>query len=252
MTGTPESAVSGLPVRRLLIWRHGRTEWNGAGRFQGQYDVPLDDHGRLQAARVAPHLASTLDGQHAVVVSSDLGRAVDTASALTDLLDVPLLVDARLREHGLGAWEGLTRDEVAGRYPDQYADWLAGRPVQGRGDEDQSAVAHRAVAALEELPQAEVAVVVTHAGTAGRLIEALLGLGPEHRRIFGPLANCAWSELVAQGTRWRVLRHNSTLPDGGGPDGSASADASSTVRDADRTSPEAGAPPAVSDADAVV
>jgi probable phosphoglycerate mutase len=77
-------------------------------------------------------------------------------------------------------------------------------------------VGERALAALTDLPAAPVAVVVTHGGTAGRLLERLLDLGPDHRRMFGPLGNCAWSELVAQSGRWRLVRHNSTvlqLPD---------------------------------------
>lgn len=198
------------PVSRLLIWRHGRTEWNAAGRFQGQLDAPLDAEGRAQAARVAPQLVDAgLSADDTVVVSSDLSRAVDTATALTELLGVPLLRDPRLREHGLGEWEGLTRDEVADRYPDQYADWLAGHPVRGRGGEQPVEVMRRALDALADLPPAAVAVVVTHGGTAGRLLEGLLGLGADHRRLFAPLANCAWSELTRAGGRWRLVRHNS-------------------------------------------
>jgi probable phosphoglycerate mutase len=201
-----------VPVPRLVLWRHGRTEWNAAGRFQGQLDPPLDDEGRRQAARTAPYLAAGLPAADTVVVSSDLSRAAETAAALTGVLGVAVQLDPRLREHGLGCWEGLTRDEVAERYPDQYADWLAGRPVRGRDGEEAAQVARRALAALVDLPPARVAVVVTHGGTAGRVLEALLGLGPDHRRIFGALANCAWSELHRQDSRWRVIRHNSVVP----------------------------------------
>ena len=109
-------------------------------------------------------------------------------------------LDERLREHGMGSWEGLTRAEVEERFPEQYADWMAGRPVRGRGGEDPVAVGERAVAALADLPPAAVAVVVTHGGTSGRLIERLLGLGSDHRRVFGPLGNCAWSELSCRAT----------------------------------------------------
>jgi probable phosphoglycerate mutase len=212
-----EPAAAAVPVPRLILWRHGRTGWNAGGRFQGQLDSPLDEEGRDQAARTAPHLAAGLDPGGTVVVSSDLIRAADTAAVLTGLLGLPLRLDARLREHGLGAWEGLTRDEVQARHPEQYADWLAGRPVRGRGGEQPADVTRRALAALVDLPAVEVAVVVTHGGTSGRLLEALLGLGADHRRIFAPLANCAWSEVVRQGDRWRLIRHNTWAaapPDG--------------------------------------
>ena len=208
------AAPSTVPVSRVIVWRHGRTEWNVEGRFQGQQDPPLIEAGHREAARAARHLvAGGLRAADVVVATSDLVRAVDTATALTDLLGVRLRVDPRLREHGLGLWEGLTRAEVAERYPEQFADWQAGRPVRGREGEEADDVAARAVAALADLPAAETAVIVTHAATSGRLVEALLALGPEHRRLVGPLANCAWSELGRQGTRWRLLRHNVAAPD---------------------------------------
>ena len=239
-----------LPVPRLVLWRHGRTEWNAVGRFQGQLDPPLDAEGRRQAVAAADQLAATgLLAGGSVVVSSDLERTVQTATALTGLLGVPLRLDARLCEHGMGCWEGLTRDEVAERYPQQYADWASGRPVHGRGGEDPAAVADRAVAALADLPPAPVAVVVTHGGTAGRLLERLLGLGPEHRRAFGPLANCAWSELAAQGRRWRLLRHNvSVLPV---PDGHVDGSPEAAPAPSPAVEPPDGPRPAA-DADAVL
>ncbi len=207
-----EAALT-LPVRRLILWRHGRTEWNAAGRFQGRMDPPLDEVGRRQAVDAAPHLVSTGSlGADTIVVSSDLDRAAETAGALTGILGAQLRLDPRLREHGMGTWEGLTREEVSDRYPDQYADWLAGRPVRGRGGEEPEEVAERALAALADLPSAPVAVVVTHGGTSGRLVERLLGLGPEQRRLFGPLHNCAWSELHEQSGAWRLMRHNASAP----------------------------------------
>ena len=240
-------ALPALPVPRLVLWRHGRTEWNAEGRFQGQLDPPLDEQGRRQAALAAPYLAAGLSPDDTVVVSSDLVRAADTARVLAELLGVQVRLDERLREHGMGSWEGLTRAEVADRFPEQYADWTAGRPVRGRGGEEPSAVTERALQALAELPPVGTAVVVAHGGTTGRLIERLLDLGPEHRRVFAPLGNCAWSELTVQGSRWRVLRHNSSVlrqPDG-------------HVEGVGRTpavaaTPDGGAPPPPEDADAVL
>jgi glucosyl-3-phosphoglycerate phosphatase len=247
------------PVRRLLVWRHGRTEWNARGRFQGQLDPPLDDEGQAQAARTAPALAAALRGEDTVLVSSDLQRAVDTAGALAPLLGVAVRIDERLREHGLGSWEGLTRDEVAERLPGQYADWLAGRPVPGRGGEAQADVAARALAAVADLPPASTAVLVTHGGTAGRLVEALLGLGPEHKRVFGPLGNCHWSELSFQASGWRLMRHNLSVPAAGqlegtrrptGDRGPFPGPSASDVPDAPRSGATPEEAPPVEDADA--
>lgn len=210
---SPASPVD-LPVPRLLVWRHGRTEWNANGRFQGQLDPPLDDEGRRQAVRAAAVLAATLPARDTIVVASDLGRAVQTAAVLTDRMQLPLRLDPRLRELGLGCWEGLTRDEVADRFPEQYADWLAGRPVRGRGGEQTGEVTARALAAVADLPVAAAAVVVTHGGTSARLIEALLGLGPDRRRMLGHLRNCAWSELHHEAGQWRLTRHNVPVPQG--------------------------------------
>jgi broad specificity phosphatase PhoE len=242
------------PVPRLLVWRHGRTGWNAAGRFQGQLDPPLDDEGRAQAARTAPVLTAALHGRRTVLVSSDLQRAVDTAETLAPLLGQPVRVDARLREHGLGSWEGLTRDEVAERHPEQYADWMAGRPVSGRGGEAQAEVAARALAAVADLPPATTAVLVTHGGTAGRLVEALLGLGAEHRRVFGPLGNCHWSELSFQASGWRLMRHNLSVPPPGRIEGLRERGPAATdVPDTPRAGagPEEGASAPLQDADAV-
>jgi broad specificity phosphatase PhoE len=247
-----------LPVRRLILWRHGRTEWNATGRFQGRLDPPLDQLGRRQALEAAPHLvaAAGLDAD-TVVVSSDLSRAVVTAEALTSLLGVPLLLDERLREHGMGSWEGLTRAEVADSYPDQYADWLAGRPVRGRGGEEPDEVAERALAALADLPPAPVAVVVSHGGTSGRLVERLLGLGAAQRRLFGPLGNCAWSELQEQSGAWRLMRHNVAGPaTGSGPGAGAAregvAEPAGSARRPSATDVDGSGSDSAGDADAVV
>jgi broad specificity phosphatase PhoE len=246
-----------LSMPRLILWRHGRTEWNAAGRFQGQLDPPLDEVGRRQAAVAAPRLVETgLSADDTVVVSSDLIRAAETAATLSDLLGVPLHLDKRLREHGMGTWEGLTRAEVADRYPEQYADWLAGRPVRGRGGEEASAVAERALAALVDLGPAATVVVVSHGGTAGRLSEHLLGLSPDHRRLLGPLGNCAWSELVSHEARWRLMRHNVSAVQPSedrvqGTPGTGTA-LQRQAASAESAAANGGRPPPAEDADAVV
>jgi probable phosphoglycerate mutase len=243
------AAAPAVAVPRVLVWRHGRTSWNAEGRFQGQLDPPLDEVGRTQAARAAAQLAALVPPGATEVVSSDLVRAADTAAALTGLLGVPPRLDPRLRELFLGSWQGLTRAEIAERHPAQYADWLAGRPVRGRGSEEPEQITSRALSALGDLPAAEAAVVVTHGGTGLRLIEALLGLEPAAHRLLGSLGNCSWSELVQQGGRWWLVRHNQSvdLP------GAALSDGRAGVREAGAAAGpvDGGSGRSVSDADAV-
>ena len=193
---------------RVLLWRHGRTAWNAERRYQGQADPPLDETGREQSIEAAVLIAA-LRPDH--IVSSDLRRAAQTAEALSKAVERPLHLDARFRERSLGHWEGLTRDEVAERFPDEMTDWLAGRDVSRRGGESREQVAVRAVAAFAELPSVDLVVIVTHSATAMALTTALLGL-PQTMHVLGPLANCHWSELTRDTGGWRLRAHNAGPP----------------------------------------
>ena len=104
-------------MTRILLVRHGETEWNAAGRVQGWTDSPLSDRGRAQAARLAARLAAF---PLAAVYASDLSRARDTARALAAPHGLPVLDDPGLRERCYGDWEGLTLSELEARYPDAW------------------------------------------------------------------------------------------------------------------------------------
>jgi glucosyl-3-phosphoglycerate phosphatase len=196
------------PVR-LVLWRHGQTQWNAEGRFQGQSDIPLDPEGEQQAERSARLLAAL---QPAAIFSSDLARALATAAPLARLTGLTVISDKDLRERYGGQWEGLTDTEIRARYPDAHSRWLP------PGGETSAAVADRAAAAMdriaETLAPGALAVVVSH-GAALRLGAArLLGLPEELWGAVGPLANCAWSVLARRRGRWRLLEHNAgTLPE---------------------------------------
>lgn len=190
--------------RRLLLWRHGRTSWNAERRFQGHADVPLDDHGRTEAAAAATMLAAERPD---VIVSSDLTRATQTAQALSERTGLPVRLDARLRETGLGGWEGLTAPEIELAYPEEWRRWRAGETVRRGGGELREEVAARALAALADI-DAEVVVLVTHGGTAKVLAASLLDLPARNWRVLAPLSNCHWSELRSGPYGWRLDRHN--------------------------------------------
>jgi probable phosphoglycerate mutase len=202
-----------VTTRRLLLLRHGRTAWNAQRRFQGQADPPLDEVGRAQGYEVAAIVAALRPG---LLVSSDAARAMQTAEIVGEIAGLPVVAEARLRERGLGHWEGLTRDEVAERYPDEYADWIGGRDVSRRGGETREQVAERALGAFVELPAAPTTVLVTHSATAMALTNSLLGI-PQGVHPLGPLANCHWSELYAEvdgsaAPAWRLRGHNLGAP----------------------------------------
>ena len=195
--------------RRVLLLRHGRTAWNAERRFQGQADPPLDDVGRAQAYEVAAMIASLRPG---AILSSDLQRAMQTAASVAEMAGLSVVAEPGLRERSLGHWEGLTRDEVEQHYPDEFADWVAGRDISRRGGESREQVAERACAVFRAVPDVEVAVLVTHSATAMALCAALLGMRQEVH-VLGPLANCHWSELRRGRCRvWRCVRTTSGRP----------------------------------------
>ncbi|HZC71063.1 MAG TPA: histidine phosphatase family protein [Jatrophihabitans sp.] len=201
-------------LRRVVLLRHGRTAWNAQRRFQGQADPPLDEVGRAQAYEVAALIAAL---RPSLLVSSDSARAAQTAEIVGDVTQLDVHLEPRFRERNLGHWEGLTREEVAAKYPDEYADWAAGRDVSRRGGESRAQVAERAHAAFLELPDVATAVVVTHSATAMALTNALLGIAQEIHPL-GPLANCHWSELIVEPAfdghppSWRLRGHNLGTP----------------------------------------
>lgn len=202
--------------RRIVLWRHGQTEWNMAGRLQGQTDVPLDDEGREQA-RTAARLLQWLTPS--VIVSSDLSRAVDTARTLADLVGLDVTLDEGLRETFVGTWQGLTDAETRERFPEEYARWRQDHAHQRRGGgEIESEVAERATAAIERalktVPDRGTLVVVTHGGTARVTIGKLLGLPEQYSGVLGGLSNCSWSVLGEGHRGWRLLEHNAgSLPE---------------------------------------
>jgi probable phosphoglycerate mutase len=195
-----------------VLWRHGRTEWNATGRIQGQLDPPLDALGQQQAHRAAIALSELSPNR---IVTSDLERALTTAGALSNRVGVDVRTDPRLREIGLGAWEGLLREEVEQRFPGEFASWMRGDDVRRGGGETYAEVGARGSAAvLDALDTTDgLVIAVTHGGTARSTIGVLLELPPGSWWRLGPLGNCRWSSLVEGEHGWRLVEHNAGVPD---------------------------------------
>jgi len=161
----------------LWLIRHGQTDWNQEGRYQGQTDIPLNDNG-IQQAR---DLATRLEGLHfASIYSSDLRRALTTAQIIAERLKLPVTVDPRLREIHQGQWEGMLFSEVAGRFPREIAlrqtDPLSARPPGGESVQE---VAQRVAAAANDIAQkhpGQRVIIVSH----GLAIATLLSQANHH------------------------------------------------------------------------
>ena len=207
--------------KRLVLWRHGRTQWNLEHRFQGHSDIPLDSVGEQQAAESAKVLAQ-LDPD--LIICSDLKRARATAQALADIVELEPVIDPNLRETHGGDWEGRKHDDLILEYANFRA-WISDsedvRP-DGNG-ETRSEVAARVVtainAALNALPSGSTLVVASHGGALRAGMGALLGLPQSHWAALGGLNNCAWSVLVERADsagvpRWRLSEYNGwSLPE---------------------------------------
>jgi broad specificity phosphatase PhoE len=173
----------------LLIVRHGETDWNNDGRWQGHADTPLNERGREQARK----LAESLDGVDAVY-SSDLARARETAEILAEPLGLDVRLDPRLRERAFGAWEGLTSMEIESRFADDHRRWLAGESFGAPDAEPFEAVRERVQDFLDETlhkhPSGTV-LVVTHGGSARVAYALASGLDyvTDHWSI-PPVSNC--------------------------------------------------------------
>ncbi|HEY5247164.1 MAG TPA: histidine phosphatase family protein [Dermatophilaceae bacterium] len=197
--------------RTLIVWRHGETDHNASGIWQGQLDIALSHKGREQALKAAAALTSY---RPSLIVSSDLQRAADTARSLADRLDVQVRYDQRLREIHAGVWQGKTAGDVAEQFPLEQAALLAGEDIRrGVHGETLGQVAERTHEALQallaNLPAGETAVIATH-GVAGRAaVAGLVGLDQHLAwRTFAGLRNCHWAELREYAGAWRIVAWN--------------------------------------------
>jgi len=203
-------------IQRIVLWRHGQTDWNLANRFQGHSDIPLNQTGIEQARRAAPLLFGLRPSK---IIASDLIRAKQTAEELANLSKLPIHIDPGLRETNGGKWEGRTGAENRADDYEKFVNWLDGND-EPAGDfgERRSEIALRAVTAIEKAldQETETLVVVTHGGTARIIIGKMLGLPMTQWASIGGLSNASWSILENGHHRagWILVEHNAgSLPE---------------------------------------
>ena len=189
----------------LWLVRHGQTDWNVQGRWQGQTPdaPPLNAAGLAQAQTLAEQLAdqAARDGiAFAALYSSDLLRARQTAEVIARRLGLPVRLDARLREAHLGAWEGMLGDEVALRYvaelDERRRDPVHSRPPQGESVYEVAARVGQAFDAIAHAHPDQHVVVVSH----GLALAA--GLCLAEGRPLAEVVTRIPDHAVAQVVRW--------------------------------------------------
>lgn len=164
-------------MTRLLLVRHGETDWNVARRYQGQSDVPLNGRGEQQAQAVAARLR---DESIDAIYASDLSRAWETARAIAAQHEkLAIVSEPRLREMNFGEWEGLTYDEICQCEPLAAENWnqilMEAGPPKG---ESLPQLAARIREMLNDIIAAhpeKTVLLVAHGGTLMVLICLLLG-----------------------------------------------------------------------------
>jgi broad specificity phosphatase PhoE len=175
-----------VATRLLYLARHGETDWNAAGRWQGQTDVPLNHKGRTQALALAETLR---DAGLGAIVSSHLARASETARLVADQLGRAIdYFDPDLQERSLGVFDGLTREECETQHPDAWQEWLARRRPPS-GAEAEHVLAIRVTAAIARAVDRFAShpaplLIVTHGGAIRASVAAATGQTPP------PIPNC--------------------------------------------------------------
>jgi alpha-ribazole phosphatase len=172
-------------LARLILVRHGETEWNKSLRYQGQSDVPLSEYGIEQAARVSDRLAGE---EIDAIYSSDLSRARETAEIIASRHGrVEICQSPLLREMNFGEAEGMIFDEIKERYPEiagEFQAWRTRSPeVRAPNGESIAQLVARVARFAEKLKEhkpEETVLVVAHGGSLQVLICLLLGIGLEH------------------------------------------------------------------------
>lgn len=192
----------------LYLIRHGQSQHNADGRIQGQCDVGLSRLGHVQSRALADELA---DAPIEAIVASPLQRAMQTARPLAERMGLPISTDDRLKEIHAGIFQGMLRDELAERYPDEYRRWIGGDPDFAIPEgESRRALMQRsgeAIQAIREAGHRNVAVVA-HGGSLSGALKVLLDI-PAHRHPF-KLMNAAISRVRWEPSSTKLLTLNET------------------------------------------
>lgn len=199
---------------RLLLVRHGVTDWNREGRWQGRLDPPLSADGRLEARLLAARVVADPSLRPARILSSTLGRAAQTAEAIGAALGLAVEPDARLMEIGAGEWEGRTHAELEAVDAARYRAWRSqeddARPPGGEPLEDVVGRVHALLGEIVPGGGPWPAMLVSHGGILRVIASVLLDL-PGRSMWNLDVDNASIAAVTHIDGRWRLDRWNDTV-----------------------------------------
>ena len=198
---------------RLVFVRHGVTDWNREGRWQGRLDPPLSERGLNEARMVADRLAADPDLRPARILSSTLARASETAAIIGGSVGVEVEPDPRLVEIGAGEWEGRTHAELAASDGERYRAWRTTPGYGPPGGEPIPEATERVRSLLEDVAASGTwpVLLVSHGGTLRILARLLLDLSAERAEAVD-IDNASISSAVrVDRAQWRLERWNDEL-----------------------------------------
>lgn len=200
-------------MTRVFFARHGESVWHAENRYAGTTDVGMTKRGFEQAGRLSEWAATA---GLAAVYSSGSSRARDTAAPAALAINASVQIDPRFREVGFGEGEGLTRTEMAERFPDALAAFIdrpASIPLPG-GEPGMSAI-ERFVAGLAEVAVSHPAgrvLIVSHSTVIRLVMSRLLGINPDrYRQVFPVLGNATITEVIYESANAGLLRYNQPI-----------------------------------------
>jgi broad specificity phosphatase PhoE len=195
--------------RRILLIRHGQTQWNVEGRWQGTLATSLNTNGFAQARALARALRSR---PITAIYTSDLQRAVQTATVLGSVFNLTPVEDPRWRELNLGIFQGLTFPEIVKRHPQELgameANYLDYEIPDGESRRMLQARAHAALQSIIEREHEGEVAVVTHGGTIRALLLRLFG---DNSKVKGlRIPNTSVTTIEVNSGSWHLIEAAST------------------------------------------
>lgn len=194
----------------VYLIRHGETDWNMEGRWQGHADVPLNELGRRQAALLARRLQAE-GARFDAIYSSDLARAYQTAWEVGAAVRVAVQLLPSLREIDLGSWSGLKYDEIRERFPAEVELLRQGQDLPRGGGETMAAMTRRVVEAVDAIAahhDGETLALVTHGGCIRGLLSHAENYRGDGFKRFPHIGNTSISVVSVDRGRWQVLSVN--------------------------------------------